>query len=407
MLFVIVFTIAFILILAYIKIVYPFWNLQPVYHSYDIWYYGRTTPYIPLKIKPTMTKFCDFLKVQTINFENTTEKEKSDFLDLLQCYYIESEKVVYNIDLDFLKSYMFGGEAASYISFYSDELLFDKLFEEGNIIKKDMPIGCISSRPTNIIFYRNDDSFTEKMYFIDNLSIKRDKSEYEKYKIGRTLLQTHEYNQRCYNTKITSSLIRKEIDLYPSVVPLIEYTSYIYYLREIPIPNLPPHYIITRIYNEKLDILTNFINKISNEKVFQCNIFPDIGTLLTLIKREYLYVYALTKGEHTYAIYFIVHEKTQYEYIDGENTIRFCSSYNNSNSNTLFCIGFLHCIKNLMKYKKKFGVLIFDTIGDNNQILSIWNSRYSSIIETKKAYYTFNYIYPCSPISRETCFILL
>ena len=49
----------FVLTFAYIKIRYPFWNVQPVYHTYDFWRWFYRTPFLIQRgapLKPSSTR---------------------------------------------------------------------------------------------------------------------------------------------------------------------------------------------------------------------------------------------------------------------------------------------------------------------------------------------------------------
>ena len=186
-----------IFILAYIKIRYPFWNLQPVYHSYDFWNLFISKPYIVYKFRPVKNKFCDFINVKTKSYFDLTIKEQELFVNLIQCYHISSDKLLYIMNKENIATYFIGQSETPYISFYN----------EITINKDNNPIGCISSRSVNIILPEK----TYISYFFDYMSINR---EHTDVKIVRRLIQTHEYNQRILNPKIQVSIFKKEIELY-------------------------------------------------------------------------------------------------------------------------------------------------------------------------------------------------
>lgn len=380
-----------IFILAYIKIRYPFWNIQPVYHSYDFWKFFVKEPYFVYKSKPIVTKFCDFENVQTYPYSELTPEKQSEMENLVQCYYISSENVLNIITKENLKSYFTGYNEPVYVSFYNEK----------NINNTFLPIGFISSRPVDILL----DNTSYKIYFVDYLSINR---EHLNKKISRKLLQTHEFNSRVLNPNIKCSLLKKEIDLYSGVVPLIQYTTGLYYLRNLSLPSLPKHCVVSRVYKNDLNFLSDFFSKIrEHSDNYNLRIIPDLGSLQTLIKNEILYVYVLKKGLDFIGIYFIKDEKTQYDNMNGAETLHFVASINNCSSEKIFILGFFHTIKALQKYKKYYNFILFDNIGNNELILRTWRKKYTPIIENQAAYYTLNLIHPCSPISYQKSFILL
>jgi hypothetical protein len=312
---------------------------------------------------------------------------------------------------------MSGQLSSTYVSFYL-ETYFTKSIDEHNDISKDIstnivrsekPIACLLSRPVKF-WYRptlREENYTEQtVYFMDYLSVQRDSNV---KKVSRTLLQTHEFEQRKQNPDILVSLIKKEIDLFDGVVPLVEYKTDTYYLRNIHFPALPPHHEIVRVYKENVAVLTDFIyllTHIDNNEMFKICIVPDTGSIMAQIKQSLLYVYALRHGEHTLGIYFFKDMKTQYEDIDG-NTLQLCSSAMNMKNASLFYLGYLHSIQNIIKQNKSYKMLLIENIGHNKILSTNWQKKHSPIFSNKTAYYLFNMVFPCSPISNDGCFVLV
>ena len=79
-----------IFIIVYIKIKYPFWNIQPVYHSYDFWRYFSQTSFIIQRKLPIKTKFYDNKHVETVVFSEMQDFHMTRLIDLLQCPYLKS-----------------------------------------------------------------------------------------------------------------------------------------------------------------------------------------------------------------------------------------------------------------------------------------------------------------------------
>jgi hypothetical protein len=401
-----------IVLFVYIKIRYPFWNIQPVFHTYDYWRYFYKEPFIVYKFRPVKTKFCDFLQVQTKPYLECSQDEIKNMIDLLQCYYLASDRILHTITKDDMNAYMTGQLSTTYLSFFVEthytkkEIASDVSFE---IIKSEKPIACLTSRSLSF-WYRptlSEKIYTSQaIYFMDYLAIHRDS---DKKKTSRVLLQSHEYYQRKQNPDILVSLIKKEIDLFDGVIPLIEFKTDTYYLRNIHFPALPNHHEIVRVYKENLEILTDFIyllTQIDSGEMFDICIIPDIGSIMAQIKQTLLYVYALRRGEHILGIYFFKDLKTQYEDIDG-NTLQCCASVMNMKDTNLFYLGFLHSIQNIMKQNKTYKMLLLENLGHNVFIKPEWQKKHSVIFSNRTAYYLFNMIFPCSPVSNERAIVLI
>jgi hypothetical protein len=409
-------TIVFLSIFAYVKIRFPFWNNQPVYHTYDIWrmYYNR--PFIINTSRPVKTKFCDFSNIKTVDYLEISKFEKISLVDLLQCYFIPTEEIIHTIKQDDIDAYLTGQNHVSFVSTYIDlEYQVVRKNNEPETIKTiPKPIGCITCRSLNFLY--KDPSITTSyvdipIYYIDFLAVNNQK---DAVSISRKLLQTHEYHQRLHNTKIQVSIIKKEIELFNGVIPLIHYPTYLFSLRNIHFPKLPAHHEVLQITTENLDILLDFLHiqkNIETKLAFDILIFPDIGNIIALIKQGLLFVFCLRQGENIYSMYFIKDAKTQYEKLNQEDieneTLQAVASISNCESNDLFFLGYLHTLRQIIEKQKKYRMILMETIGHNCYLYGFWREKHTPIFKNDTAYYLFNMIYPGSPIESTKCFILL
>ena len=402
----------FLVLFAYIKIRYPFWNIQPVFHTYDYWRYFYSIPFIIYKYRPVKTKFCDFHQVETYSYIECSPKHKRDVINLLQCYYISSEKILYTVreeDIDLILS---GTNESTYVS-----LFYEKIFQtagegETKMIVNSHPIGCITSRPYKM-FYRPtlvEDCYTDILiYMIDYLCVHRER---DQAKINRTLLQTHEYNQRIKNPDILVSLLKKEIDLFDGVIPLVRYQTNTYYIPKINESVLPAHFIVARIEDTNKDMLTDFLYNQTHTTyenmpcLFDICIMQDTAYYLSLVKRGLMHIYCMYCKEHVYGLYFYKDTTSQYEYVDG-TAVQLVSSIMNTTNDLLFNAGFLHSISQLTKYKNDYNLVMIENIGHNITIDAYWNSKNTPIFSNSTAYYLYNMVYPCSPLLPERCMIIL
>jgi len=407
------FFITCIILFLVIKIKYPFWNLQPVFHIYDYWRYFYWTPFIVYRYLPVKTRFCDFDQIQTTPYLECSHKDKTDLVDLLQCYYLPSERILHTINADYVHSYMTGHNEPAYISLFKEKH-YNRVDISGNmdIVLSEIPIGAITSRPIKVFFRPTltEYAYTESLiYYMDFLCVHRDK---DIKGISRKLLQTHEYNQRKKNPNSLVSLIKKEIDLFDGVIPCVSFYTTTYYLRNIHFPALPPHFQVFRVLKENLDVLADFlyIQTHSDFKhtpcLFDFCVIPDLGSIITLIETELLYVYCLKSADQVYGLYFIKDLKTQFEDVEGE-TLNCIASVSNSSSADLFYLGFLHSLQHIIKGKKNYKMLLFEEIGHNVSLLENWRRRHTPIFKNQTAYYLFNYIYPRAPLNPERCLVLL
>ena len=230
----------------------------------------------------------------------------------------------------------------------SGSLQMDKM----DIIITPKAIGCITSRSLNLFYkdaeFNDNNSHSGRskyiempIYYMDYLSINRDK---DTKKISRKMLQTHEYNQRIRNPKVLVSLIKKEIELFDGLIPLVEYPTYTFHLRNIHFPKLPPHYEVLQINKENIDILLDFLHLqkyMNGPLAFEIMAIPDIGNIIALISKRLLYVYCLRNSMDIYGLYFIKDAKMKYEDLDNgdSDTLQCVASIANCESNRLFYLG--------------------------------------------------------------------
>jgi hypothetical protein len=411
-------TIVFLGIFGYVKLKYPFWNNQPVYHTYDIWRTMYKNPFIIRKTRPQKNKFCDFANIKTTNYLEISDFEKTSLVDLLQCYYIPTEEIIHTIKKEDVDAYLSGQLYASYVSTYIDfeYQVVRKHNEPENIKTIPKPIGCITSRSLNFLYKdsKTQTSYIDMpIYYIDFLAVNNKK---DTISFSRKLLQTHEYYQRLHNTKIHVSLLKKEIKLFDGVVPIIKYPTYLFSLRNIHFQRLPAHHEVVQITAENVDILLDFLHIQNNGQpvqtlAFDILVFPDIGNIIALIKQGLLFVFCLREGENIYGMYFIKDAKMQYEKLNQEDiendTLQVCASISNCESNELFFLGYLHGLRQIIEKQKKFRMILMETIGHNCYLYGMWCEKHTPIFKNDTAYYLINMIYPCSPVDSTKCFILL
>jgi hypothetical protein len=246
------------------------------------------------------TKFCNFNQIHTYQYLDSTEKQRKDVCQLLQSNYILNDRILITTLEKDLDAQYTGHNEPAFLSIYSEKKYeftqADPQFaEQYNDITTTMkPIGCVISKPMSLYYRENQEHnmYTQTpIYYIDTICAKRD---LDQKKLNRQLLQTHEYNQRFKNPNVICSLIKKEIDLFDGVIPLIEYNTYVFYLRNLTFTALPPHFHITHIDVEHIDILTDFLYEQTHldlalsKKHFDIMILSDMGNLISLINLEVL-----------------------------------------------------------------------------------------------------------------------
>jgi len=403
----------FIIILAIIKIKYPFWNLQPVYHTYDYIRSMYKTPFIVNINKPYFTKYLDQNHIKTVSVDDDNKTCINKLTDLLQCHYLMNETIDFIIKPEDIYAIHTGQLESSFISLYRipEYQLNPNENKDGvEICESYKILGGLTSRTLNmyIKFNKEDSVFKkEKIYFIDFLSTHR---EHDYKKIIRNLIQTHEYNQRMINKNIYISLIKKEGELFGGVIPLISYNTFLYNLSNKDISPLDKNCTIELLKPGSMQSYIDYftINNGLEEKTrfFDFMAIPDIGNIITQIKQKLLYGICLRNGKNILGFYFIKDTKRYYD--DSESlTLSLICSVQNCNNSRLFYVGFLHALREIVHINPDYKLLNIENIGHNQTIASFWNIEHKYVNNVSTAYYSYNYIYPRSPITSNRCFVLV
>ena len=133
---------------------------------------------------------------------------------------------------------------------------------------------------------------------------------------------------------------------------------------------------------------------------------PDIGNIIIQIKQKLLYGICLRNGKNILGFYFIKDTKRYYD--DSESlTLSLICSVQNCNNSRLFYVGFLHALREIVHINPDYKLLNIENIGHNQTIASFWNIEHKYVNNVSTAYYSYNYIYPSSPITSNRCFVLV
>ena len=428
--FLIGFIVITLLLFAYIRLTYPFWSMQPVYHPYDVFRSWTNYPSIIWSGHPMRTKYTDVSKIKTIAYMDADPDQKRDLVDLLQTQLIDSDRVICTIDQDTIHTYLTGHNHPAYISFFvkehydvSGKALGQTLRPE-SIIAIKKPVSTMTSRPIRFFITTTPNANPDQtivewtVYYWDHICAHR---EHRKGHETRFTIQTHEYVQRSKNPDIPVSLFKKEETLCEGIIPLTQYTTYTFLLRNIGVPPLAKHCTVVRVFKENKAILSDFLFGLLHPKYaiagkaanpFTICAFPEIGAVNALIEANLLYVYALKREDHILALYFLKDGKAVYEDVDGGGPLLECVSSvcNMKQGAGLFFSGFLHAIRAILHGQKKedrYKILAFTDLGHNDQLLEKWRWKYTPIFTNPSAYYLFNGLVPGMPIPRQRCFIVV
>ena len=440
------FVLGFLSIFVYIKLAFPFWNVQPVYHVYDFWrcLYSRPFRIYPRFHAGVKTRFCRGDVVDIVPYVDATMDQKKAFVNLVQCYSSLDESVMCMFHLDNLDAYMNGHMYGSYLSFYKDVCYKRKdINGEEQIICEEKPRGCVASRSGELIVRGHK----ELVYWMDYMSVSgmsvsgtgvSDKDTLAKMK--RELFETHVYKVGLVQWKelvkdaIGVWLFRRVGELLSGVVPLVRF-----FRREYEIPNnpgflsfriedaksnrsndnwtkvtYPEHVVLVEISAANIRKLTDGLERCRGN--FEMWGMMDEGSLGGLIKAGVIKVYLLERKGDVLAMYFFRDtrmviegpERSDGKHSSGKGSsgggavLELAGSVHVEGGVGLFRRGFLGSLGEIVKKSSVYRRLCVDDISDNGVL--DFGEWYCLGVE-KGAYYTWNLVAATLGLSRGS-FIL-
>jgi len=377
--------IAYIIFMLYVKIKFPFWSIQPVFHFYNILYW-IDPPGIIRHDLPLVNKFCDFYHITSYKFNEITSLQLQKCVNFIQYYYLNNNNAHYYPELENFLPYFQGFTEPCFISLYEKPtLLLEANKIDAPINSKEL-LGLITGRPLNITLH-NKPTFC--VYYIDYLCVH---SSYRKKGIAPKLIQTHEYNQRHTNKKISVCLFKREGEL-TGIGPLVVYDTYKFSISDIPLEPLPNASLtLVDINDSNLNLLTEYIYL--QKSKYKCIIVPDIGNLVSLLNTENMFLYGITENGKLIALYIFKNPTLSYH----KNIALECiASISDCYFKEIFIAGFSSA---LHKLKEKIGAtqILIENISNNDTIIQNILINTKSHFVSPTAFFLYNYaLHPLAP----------
>ena len=389
--------IIFLIFTAYIKIKYKFWSVQPVMHFYDLqyWFYKKG---IICGELPAKNKYCNFKNIETIKYDRVSDSKMTDSLYLIQTNYLRNKDNVFLPSIQNIAPYFKGHHGPTFWTLYwIDSLVQDKT----GIIQTKTLAGMITSRPLHVSIYKNGEFAQFDIYYIDYLSVHKNQ---RKKGIAPELIQTHEYNQSHLNLKIQTSLFKRENEL-TGIVPLCVYDTYIFSMKGW---NTPIHSnVAIKLVPCGKENVKYILPLLSDNRLFDITIVPDLGNLLELIVTNNIIGYMLIYEDEVVAVYFFRDSCVQIEK-DKKAITLFASIYNNRAQCILhnkesraywlseFIHGFKISLSNICSESASgpFHFLVIESVGTNHHLVDNLLLKSSAYSVSPSAYFFYNFAYP-------------
>jgi hypothetical protein len=398
-------------IFVYIKLAFPFWNVQPVYHVYDFWrcLYSRPFRIYPRFHAGVKTRFCKGDVVDIVPYVDASVDQKKAFVNLVQCYSSVDEGIMCMFHLDNLDAYMNGHMYGSYLSFYKDILYKRKdINGEEQIVCEEKPRGCVASRSGELVVRGHK----EVVYWMDYLVVSTGVAKSDIAKVQREIFETHVYKVGLIQWKelveeaIRVWLFRRVGELLSGVVPLIRFFRWEYEIPNNPgffKVSYPENVVLVEISGANIRKLTDGIERCKER--FGVWGLMDEGSLVGLIKAGVIKVYLLERKGSTLAMYFFRDMRMVIEgpeRSDGKGSsgggavLELSGSIYVEGGLALFRRGFLGSLGEIVKKSPVYRRLCVDDISDNGGL--DFGEWYCLGVE-KGAYYMWNLVAPTLGLS--------
>lgn len=332
MFYVICLLISLLIFKLYISIKYPFWNRQPIFHIYNLYYwFYRGVIY---KNYPKVDKIYYDMSISHLKYNNLKDNQKENVKKFIQLNWtfekLNNEPYMDNLD---------------YISLFKDEYI-DGLIG-GEMLKMDKD---------NIIY-------------VDYLCV-------DKNKRNKNMAPKLIYNFFLNNYKDSKIFLFKWENKNMNILPLCVYNVYHYKDIKFSMNRKLSEINIIKINKNQLYLL----NENDIKEKFNLSIFQNIDKIHKMIDDNFLTIYAAFKNKKLIGLYFFKCYKNQ---------VYNCYASVNYDTTHLFTEGFHLILETLHTF-----TLSIDDISNSNVLINSLKMFKPFFVE-KHSYYFYNYIKMC------------
>jgi GNAT superfamily N-acetyltransferase len=398
----------------FIRLKYPFWCIQPVFHFYDIPYYFYNKGIIRLNL-PEKNKYTNFKAIETVTMNTLNENKWKEIVRFLNKHFLKNVDSEFVCTTQYISCYFKSCDISAFISFYSVPRLLTDV-KNNTLIKDSQIAGIMTSRPVQVSIQtlncKNKGDFDA--YYVDYLCINK---EWRKKGIASQLIQTHEYNQSHMNKNICVSLFKNEGSNFikRGINPVTCYESYLFathHWRQ-PIPLILPFKTVF-VNSQNIHLFHDFLKE--NQKEWSIQILMNISSLLDLITQKYWYIIILLHNDKICAAYIF---KDIYTTIYKDNIIDFknkkmetnmvisciASLYNKDTDFSTFIQGFKNGLWTIIEQKNTYKYVCIESISNNFLLINNLCIKSRPIYIIKNGYFFYNFAYQTFDSSK--CLILL
>jgi hypothetical protein len=382
---------------AYIRLKFKFWADQPVMHFYDVQYWFKNKGIIDLLL-PEKNKYCNFKNILTREYSTVSEIQLTTFINLVQNNYLRNKDNMFLPLKENIVPYFTSHSAPCFWTFYWEEA-FIQHAKDGSIVKDRQLIGAMTSRPLNIVFHNGDKNARLTAYYVDYLCVDR---RHRKKGIAPEIIQTHEYNQRHANKKVSVSLFKREEEL-TGIIPMCFYQTVAFSMKGWCKPSeLEAGITVVKCGKENIAHLIPLIfgtkeenteTQYNNTSLFEITILPELGNLMELIKTENMFVFILIQGDNIIGAYFF--RKTCLFIEKGAEALALVASIYNPEFGPLkeeFVHGYKIALADICTSPgSTYKYAVVENISHNNLIIDNLMIKNKPYITSPTAYFFYNF----------------
>lgn len=376
---------------VFIKVKFPFWSSQPVFHIYDLKYYLAPCGIINEAI-PEKTKYYDAtIDVKKIQDATATRLE-NQVIPFIQTHYLKTSEASFSPKKENILPYFSGHNSPCHLSTWTTSSPL--IHPSGKVTVDNNVSACMTTRPVYGEIYDNNGTVIAPKFEINYVDYLCVSSEKRRQGIAPKIIYTHNYSIQCEKHRVPVSLFKRE-DEVTGIIPLCLYQCVCFDMEAwTTLPDIPANNgTIVNCEYRNYYLVEDFIKQ--NKTRFNACITPSLGNMMSLIKSENIYVYMLLDTtQQIKSVYFF--RNTCMEYDDGENNLSLFASIQSDTKLDLFVYACKLVITKIIKsYGKqcKYKYLSIENISDNVQITSELEKKTPPISSGPMAYFFYNFAY--------------
>lgn len=361
----------------FLRLKFPFWSIQPVFHIYDINHWIFSNKIINEEL-PTANKYVKPLDIETYTYKTAPNDITIKTAVFIKEHFLRNKYAEYIPSFDDIFNYL-DTSSPSFISVYSKpKLLYDE--NTSSILDRDI-IGVITSKPLFVTI--NNSKIAFPVNYVDNLCVHKDN---RKQGIAPRLIQTHHYHIRHLNKSTKVCLFKREGEM-TAIVPLTTYKTITYEIKDFP--NLKLEYAsmkVLRIKNNNINLFKDFIKTTATKYDLVINM--ELMNIIKLLREENMIIYCLIENHTVYALYVF---RNTPSICDNKKGVECIATINNCPHNDTFYNGFCSTLRRInRKYKKD--IVWIENTSDSNIIIN-YNVRHNVVQKTScpTAFFLYNY----------------